>query len=108
MQRTNNDEQLLPMKITLSNRPNQTFSPTTQALNAIISLAAALVLASCASPPRTAIHTPLAPQVASEEHDGFLKVYSASAWTSDHDDGGSVIYTDYQIHSPAGTLFREV
>ena len=78
--------------------------------NTILSGASALLLASCASAPHTIVHEIVGPgpTVVNEEHNGFLKVYSATEWMAD-DDGPSLLkYTNYQIDAADGTLFKEV
>ena len=78
--------------------------------NTILSVATAVLVASCASAPPTIVHETVGPglTVVNEEHNGFLKVYSATAWTTD-DDGPSLLkYTNYQIDAADGTLFKEV
>ena len=47
--------------------------------------------------------------VAGIEHDGYLSVYTATAWETADDDGGSTLdYTDYDVNSVEGVLFRHV
>jgi len=78
--------------------------------NTILSGASALLLASCVSAPPTIVHETVGPgpTVVNEEHNGFLKVYSATEWMAD-DDGPSLLkYTNYQIDAADGTLFKEV
>jgi len=78
--------------------------------NTILSGASALLLASCVSAPPTIVHETVGPgpTVVNEEHNGFLKVYSATEWMAD-DDGPSLLkYTNYQIEASDGTLFKEV
>src|SRR6266516_1993685 len=76
----------------------------------IFSGGSALLLTSCASAPPTIVHEIVGPgpTVVNEEHDGFLTVYSATAWTTD-DDGPSLLkYTNYRIDAADGTLFKKV
>ena len=78
--------------------------------NTILSGVSALLLASCAFGPPTIVHETVGPgpTVVNEEHNGFLTVYSATAWTTD-DDGPSLLkYTNYQIDAADGTLFKKV
>jgi hypothetical protein len=78
--------------------------------NTILSGASALLLASCASAPPTIVHETVGPgpTVVNEEHNGFLRVYSATEWMAD-DDGPSLLkYTNYHIDTADGTLFKEV
>jgi len=78
--------------------------------NTILSGASALLLGSCASAPATIVHETVGPSptVVNEEHNGFLKVYSATTWMVD-DDGPSLLkYTNYHIDAADGTLFKEV
>ena len=77
--------------------------------NTII-LGATVLVASCASAPTKIVHEPVGPSptVVNEEHNGFLKVYSATASMVD-DDGPSLLkYTNYRIDAADGTIFREV
>jgi hypothetical protein len=67
--------------------------------NTILSVATAVLVASCASAPPTIVHETVGPglTVVNEQHNGFLKVFSATAWMAD-DDGPSLLkYTNYQI-----------
>jgi hypothetical protein len=76
----------------------------------ILSVATAVLVASCASAPPIIVHETVGPGLAivNQEHNGFLTVYSATTWTTD-DDGPSLLsYTNYQIDSADGTLFKEV
>src|SRR5207248_8610925 len=76
----------------------------------ILSVATAVLVASCASAPPTIVHEIVGPgpTVVNEEHDGFLTVYSATAWTTD-DDGPSLLkYTNYRIDAADGSLFKKV
>ena len=78
--------------------------------NTILSGVSALLLASCASAPPTIVHETVGPgpTVVNEEHNGFLKVYSATEWMAD-DDGPSLLkYTNYQIDATDGTSFKKV
>src|SRR3984893_4104532 len=78
--------------------------------NTILLGASALLVSSCASATPTIVHETVGPgpTVVNQEHNGFLKVYSATAWTAD-DDGPSLLkYTNYQIDVADGTLFKEV
>jgi hypothetical protein len=75
-----------------------------------ITLGAAVLVASCASAPTKIVHETVGPSptVVNEEHNGFLKVYSATASMVD-DDGPSLLkYTNYRIDAADGTIFREV
>jgi hypothetical protein len=78
--------------------------------NTILSVATAVLVASCASAPPTIVHETVGPDLAAvnEEHNGFLTVYSATAWESDDDGPRSLNYTDYRIDGADGTLFKEV
>jgi hypothetical protein len=78
--------------------------------NTILSVATAVLVASCASARPTIVHETVGPslEVVNQEYNGFLTVYSATAWTTD-DDGPSLLkYTNYQIDAADGTLFKEV
>jgi hypothetical protein len=78
--------------------------------NTILSVATAVLVVSCASAPPTIVRETVGPSLAAvnEEHNGFLTVYSATAWESD-DDGPSLLnYTNYRIDAADGTLFKEV
>ena len=78
--------------------------------NTILSVATAVLVASCASAPPTIVHETIGPgpTIVNEEHNGFLKVYSATESMAD-DDGFSLLrYTNYQIDAADGTLFKEV
>jgi hypothetical protein len=75
-----------------------------------LAVATAAIVASCASAPPTIVDETVGPglAVASQDHNGFLTVYSATEWTT-YDDGPSLLsYTNYQIDAPDGTLFQEV
>jgi len=78
-------------------------------LRNMIILGAAVLVVSCASAPSTIVHETVGPSpTVVSEHNGFLKVYSATASMVD-DDGPSLLkYTNYQIDALDGTLFREV
>ena len=76
----------------------------------ILSVATAVLVASCASAPPTIVHETVGPGLAvvNQEHNGFLTVYSATAWATD-DDGPSLLsYTNYQIDAADGALFKDV
>jgi hypothetical protein len=78
--------------------------------NTILSVATAVLVASCASAPPTIVHETIGPgpTIVNEEHNGFLKVYSATESMAD-DDGFSLLrYTNYQIDAADGTFFKEV
>src|SRR5256885_3600248 len=78
--------------------------------NTILSVAMALLAASCASAPPTIVREAVGPgpAVGSGEDNGFLTVYSATEWTAD-DDGPSLLsYTNYEINAADGTLFEKV
>jgi hypothetical protein len=78
--------------------------------NTILSVATAVLVASCAFAPPTIVHETVGPslEVVNQEHNGFLQVYSATEWIAD-DDGPSLLkYTNYQIDAADGTLFKEV
>ena len=77
----------------------------------ILSVATAVLAASCASAPPTIVHETVGPglTVSNEEQNGFLTVYSATEWTTTDGDSPSLLsYTNYQIDAPDGTLFEEV
>ena len=76
----------------------------------ILSGASALLLASCASAPPTIVHETVGPgpTAVNEEHNGFLKVYSATEWMAEDDLPSLLKYTNYQIDAADGTVFREV
>ena len=78
--------------------------------NTTLSVATAALAASCASAPPTMVHETVGPgpTVVNQQHNGFLKVYSATESMAD-DDGPSLLkYTNYQIDAADGTLFKEV
>ena len=76
--------------------------------NTILSVSTAVIVANCASAPTTVVHQTVGPSptVVNEEHNGFLKVYSATEMVDD--DPSLVKYTNYQIDAADGTSFREV
>ena len=78
--------------------------------NTIISVGTTVLLASCASAPPTNIHETVGPSpaAANQEHNGFLMVYSATAWTTDGDGPSLLNHTKYEIDAADGTLFQEV
>jgi hypothetical protein len=100
------------MKTTLNHFTRIESSMQLTLRNTILSVAAAVLVASCASAPPTVIHETIGPRlaVANEEHNGFLTVYSATVWTTPPgDDSPSVLsYTDYRIDAADGTLFEQV
>ena len=78
--------------------------------NTILSMATAILVVGCASAPPTIVHETVGPgpTVVNQQHNGFLKVYSATEWMAD-DDGPSLLkYTNYQIDLADGTVFKEV
>ena len=78
--------------------------------NTILSVATAVLVASCSSAPPTIVHETVGPgpTVVNQQHNGFLKVYSATESMAD-DDGFSLLrYTNYQIDAADGTFFKEV
>ena len=78
--------------------------------NTILSVATAVLVASCSSAPPTIVHETVGPgpTVVNQQHNGFLKVYSATESMAD-DDGFSLLrYTNYQIDAADGTVFKEV
>jgi hypothetical protein len=79
--------------------------------NAIVIVATVVLVASCASVPPTIVRDTVGPSpavaVAGEEN-GFLTVYSATAWTTDEDGPLQLRHTSYEIHSVDGTLFQVV
>jgi len=78
--------------------------------NTILSVAIAVLVASCASAPPTIVHDTVGPgfAIANQEHNGFLMVYSATEWMNYDDGPGLLSYTNYQIDAADGTLFQEV
>jgi hypothetical protein len=78
--------------------------------NTILSGATAVLVASCASAPPTIVHETVGPgpTVVNEEHNGFLKVYSATEWVADDDWPSLLKYTNYQIDATDGTSFKKV
>ena len=78
--------------------------------NTILSVATAVLVASCASAPPTVVHETVGPGLAvgNEERNGFLRVYSATEWTTESDGPSQLSYTNYQIDAADGSLFREV
>ncbi len=78
--------------------------------NTILSVATAVLVASCASAPPTVVHETVGPGLAvgNEERNGFLRVYSATEWTTESDGPSQLSYTNYQIDAADGSLFRQV
>jgi hypothetical protein len=78
--------------------------------NTILSVAIAVLVASCASAPPTIVHDAVGPgfAIANQEQNGFLMVYSATEWTNYDDGPGLLSYTNYRIDAADGTLFQEV
>jgi len=78
--------------------------------NTILSVAAAVFVASCASVPPTIVDEIVGPGLApaTQDHNGFLMVYSATTWTTDDDGPMLLRHTNYQIDAVDGTLFQEV
>ena len=78
--------------------------------NTILSVATAALVASCASAPPTIVHETVGPgpTVVNQQHNGFLKVYSATEWMAEDDLPSLLKYTNYQIDAADGTTFKEV
>ena len=78
--------------------------------NTTLSVATVALVASCASAPPTIVHETVGPgpTVVNEEHNGFLKVYSATEWVADDDWPSLLKYTNYQIDATDGTSFKKV
>jgi hypothetical protein len=78
--------------------------------NTSLSLATAALVASCASAPPTIVHETVGPgpTVVNQQHNGFLKVYSATEWMAEDDLPSLLKYTNYQIDAADGTVFKEV
>jgi hypothetical protein len=78
--------------------------------NTILSVAIAVLVASCASAPPTIVHETVGPGLAAvnQEHNGVLTVYSATAWTTDGDGPSLLSHTNYQVDAADGTLFQQV
>ena len=78
--------------------------------NTILSVATAVLVASCASAPPIIVHETVGPgpTIVNEEHNGFLKVYSATEWVADDDWPSLLKYTNYQIDTADGALFKKV
>lgn len=98
--------------ITMHDHPSKLESPTKLALrDTILSVATAVFVTSCASAPPTSVHETVGPNpaaVLNQEHNGFLTVYSATAWTTDGDGGTLLNHTDYDIDAPDGRLVERV
>jgi hypothetical protein len=97
------------MKTTLNHFTKIESSMKLALRNTLLSVAIAVLVASCASAPPTIVHDTVGPSLAvtNQEHNGFLTVYSATEWTT-YDDGPLLSYTNYQIDAADGTLFQEV
>lgn len=78
--------------------------------NAILLVAKAILMAGCASAPPTIVHETVGPALAAgnEERNGFLTVYSATAWMTDDDGPRLLRHTDYDIDAADGILFKQV
>ncbi len=79
--------------------------------NTILLVATASLVASCASVPSTIVRETVGPSpavAAAGEDNGFLTVYSATAWMTNEDGPLLLRYTNYEIDSADGTLFQEV
>ena len=75
---------------------------------AALSLIASIVMSSCASAPPTVLQETVGPRVAAV-HAGGLQVYSRSIWTTADDlETPLLSFTDYDIQSADGTLFKRV
>jgi hypothetical protein len=98
------------MKTTLNHFTKTELKMKLALRNTILSVAIAVLVASCASAPLTIVHDTVGPgfAIANQEHNGFLMVYSATEWTNYDDGPGLLSYTNYQIDAADGTLFQEV
>ena len=78
--------------------------------NTTLLVATAVLLASCASAPPTIVHETVGPgpTVVNQQHNGFLKVYSATESMADDDGPNLLKYMNYQIDAADGTVFKEV
>ena len=78
--------------------------------NTTLSVATAALVASCASAPPIIVHETVGPgpTVVNQQHNGFLKVYSATKWMAEDDLPSLLKYTNYQIEAADGTLFKQV
>ena len=84
---------------------------STRARCLVVPLITTLLLASCASSPPITLEATVGPALAKgkPDHNGFLQVYNPSSSRSVYDDDrGRLIYNDYQIDTPDGTLFQKV
>jgi len=81
----------------------------TSARTTFFSLAATILVTSCAVAPPTIVRETVGPQVAvaNSEGTGYLTVYSASIWTSG-EDLTLLTHTDYDIQNLDGSLFTRV
>lgn len=79
--------------------------------NTIVIVVTVVLVSSCASVPPTIVRGTVGPSpavaVAGEEN-GFLTVYSATAWMTDEDGPLQLRHTNYEIDSADGTLFQVV
>ena len=98
------------MKITLNDFATIESSMKLALRNTMLSLATAVLLASCALAPPTIVRETVGPSLAfvNQEQNGFLTVYSAMEWMADDDGPWLLKYTNYQIDAADGTLFKEV
>jgi hypothetical protein len=79
--------------------------------NTILLVATVGLVASCASVPPTIVRETVGPSPAvavAGEDNGFLTVYSATAWMTDGDGPLQLRHTNYEIDSADGTLLQVV
>ena len=82
--------------------------------NVVLSVAASILVAGCAVAPPTVVHETVGPQITASSggQAGYLTVYTSSFWiTPPGDDEGNptvLSYTDYDVRSPDGSLFKQV
>src|SRR5947207_835903 len=76
----------------------------------ILSIGAVFLIAGCASMSPTTVRDAVGPVVAlrDAEQNGFLKVYTATAWTTNDDEPQLLRYTDFEIDAADGRLFQQV
>jgi hypothetical protein len=97
--------------ITISNHFTKMEASSTRALrNTMLLLATIGILAGCSIAPPTVVHETVGPTVtiSDEQHNGFLRVFTATAWMTDGDGPSQLNYTDYQVTAADGSLFKEI
>src|SRR5262245_7524685 len=99
------------MKITYQSHDRVELKRASSLRNVILLAVTSILAVSCTAVPPTMVRDTVGPQVAvaGTEHEGYLSVYTATAWETADDDGGSTLdYTDYDVNSLEGVLFRHV